>query len=152
MFDGYDTITIGGVTSNGSLIDNESRSGVNHTLVLSGANQSVYNHFGDMDPNNPGTGIKRVIDGLPTTFSISQNYPNPFNPTTRIDYALPKNSFVTLNIYNILGQEVATLFAGQQRAGYYGATFDGARLASGVYFYRLQAGSFSVTKKMAFTK
>ncbi len=153
IFAGYDTIMIGGVISNGSLIDNESRSGVNHSLVLSGANQSVYNHFGDMDPANPGTGVTENPQApRPTTYTLSQNYPNPFNPTTRFNYSVTKNGYVTLKVYNVLGQEVATLLAGNQRAGNYIATFDAARLASGVHFYRLQAGSYSLTKKMVLTK
>lgn len=152
IFDGYDTLTIGGVVSNGSLIDNESRSGVNHTMVLSGTSQMIYNHFGDMDPNNPGTGVKRISNEVPASFSLTQNYPNPFNPTTQINYSIPKSSFVTLKIYNVLGQEVATIFAGQQRAGNFVATFDASRLASGVYFYRLHAGSFSSVKKMVLMK
>ncbi len=151
-FDGYDSLSIGGVVSNGSLIDNESTIGVNHMITLSGANESVYNHFGDMDPNNPGTDVKQLPNGVPSGFSLTQNYPNPFNPTTSINYSIPKNSFVTLKIYNVLGQEVATLFSGQQHAGNYSATFNASRLASGAYFYRLHAGSFSSVKKMVLMK
>ena len=151
-FDGYDTLTIGGVVSNGSLIDNESNIGVNHSVVLSGSSQSVYNHFGDMDPANPGTGIKQIPNGVPAKFDLTQNYPNPFNPTTQINYSIPKNAFVTLKIYNVLGQEVATLYSGLQKAGNYAATFNAGRFASGVYFYRLSAGSFSSVKKMMLLK
>ncbi len=153
VFNGYDTLTIGGVKSNGSLIDNESVTGVNHSFVLSGTHQSVYNHFGDMDPNNPGTtGIKQIPNGVPAKFAMAQNYPNPFNPTTQISYSVPRNSFVTLRVYNVLGQEVATLYSGMQKAGNYVATFDAGRYASGVYFYRLQAGNFSSVKKMMLLK
>ena len=152
-FAGYDTLTIGTVVSNGSLIDNECRTGVNHTMTLSGSNMKVYNHFGDMDPGNPGTtGIKHGPDGLPAKFALSQNYPNPFNPTTQINYSVPRNSFVTLKVYNVLGQEVATLYSGMQKAGNYIADFNASRLASGVYFYSLKAANFSSVKKMMLLK
>jgi len=99
------------------------------------------------------TGIFAGTSGVvPTSFSLSQNYPNPFNPTTLIAYSIPKNTFVTLKVYNVLGQEVATLFAGNQKAGNYVATFDGSKCASGIYLYRLQAGSVSITKKMVLVK
>ncbi len=151
-FDGYDTLSIGGVVSNGSLIDNESTTGVNHSLTLAGASMSAYNHFGDMDPANPGTGVKQIHNGVPAKFDLTQNYPNPFNPTTQINYSIPKNAFVTLKIFNVLGQEVATLYSGMQKAGNYVATFNAGKIASGVYFYRLSAGSFSSVKKMMFVK
>ncbi len=88
----------------------------------------------------------------PRTFTLSQNYPNPFNPTTLIEYSVPKNSFVTLNVYNILGQKVATLFSGMRSPGEYTATFNGSSLASGVYFYRLDAGTVQMTKKLMLIK
>ncbi len=98
------------------------------------------------------TGVKEEGATVPATYNLSQNYPNPFNPTTQIKYSVPRNGFVTLKVYNILGQEVATLFSGVQRAGNYTATFDGSGFASGVYFYRLQAGSVSITKKLMLIK
>lgn len=154
IFDGYDTLTVDGVVSGGSLIDNESATGVNHSFTLTGSKQSIYNHFGDKDPNNPGTptGVRKNPNGVPSKYDLTQNYPNPFNPTTQINYSLKENGFATLKIYNVLGQEVATVFQGNQRAGSYTATFDGSRFASGVYFYRLQAGNFSSVKKMIMLK
>ncbi|HTX19009.1 MAG TPA: T9SS type A sorting domain-containing protein [Bacteroidota bacterium] len=98
------------------------------------------------------TGVKSQTSGLPVAFELSQNYPNPFNPTTKIDYSVPVSGSVSLKVYNILGQEVATLFEGVQRPGTYTAEFDGARLASGVYFYRLQAGATTLTKKLVLMK
>ncbi len=87
------------------------------------------------------------------TFALSQNYPNPFNPTTQIAYSVPqKGANVSLVVYNVLGEKVATLFEGHEAGGEHYATFNGARLASGVYFYRLQAGSVSITKKMMMIK
>jgi hypothetical protein len=101
---------------------------------------------------DPSLGIVNLRPGVPANYELDQNYPNPFNPTTQINYSVPKNGFVTLKVYNVLGQEVATLFSGVQRAGNYAATFDGTRYASGVYFYRLQAGNVSMTKKLVLMK
>jgi uncharacterized delta-60 repeat protein len=95
---------------------------------------------------------------IPTTYELSQNFPNPFNPATTIRYGLPKAERVTLKIYNLLGAEVATLVDNEQKvAGYHAAVWDGRDkagrvVASGVYVYRLQAGSFSSTKKLALVK
>jgi GH35 family endo-1,4-beta-xylanase len=82
------------------------------------------------------------------TFTLSQNYPNPFNPTTRIEYSIPLHGYVTLKVYNLLGDEVATLFDGVQQAGNFAVTFNGTGLASGVYFYRMNAGNFVETKRL----
>ena len=96
--------------------------------------------------------IKRENSPVPSSFALSQNYPNPFNPTTTIKYSLAKESKVSLRIYNILGQEVVTLVNQRQVAGNYIATFDASKFASGVYFYRLNAGSFSQVRKMLLLK
>ncbi len=93
-----------------------------------------------------------VTTMVPKTIGLSQNYPNPFNPTTVISYQLPVNSLVTLKVYDILGREVSTLVNTKQNAGYYSATFNGANLPSGVYFYRLQAGTYISTKKLLLLK
>lgn len=81
-------------------------------------------------------------------FTLSQNYPNPFNPETKITYSIPVASDVTLKVYDLLGREVTTLVDVRHMPGTYEATFDGSGLASGVYLYRLQAGSFSQVKKL----
>ena len=88
----------------------------------------------------------------PTDYVLKQNYPNPFNPTTKIEYSIPKAGHVSLKVYNNLGQEVATVFEGDQRTGKYIATFDGTGLASGVYFYRLQTENILLTKKFILMK
>lgn len=100
----------------------------------------------------PVTGVTTRDNGLPTAFDLRQNYPNPFNPSTVIEYDIPKASFVTLKIYNILGQEVVTLVNEEQMPGRYVTRFNGTSVASGVYFYRLTAGNFVTTKKMLFLK
>jgi hypothetical protein len=85
---------------------------------------------------------------LPKAFELSQNYPNPANPTTMIRYAVPLAIFVSLVVYDGLGREVAHLVARQQEAGYHQVVFHGDGLASGVYYYRLRAGSFVATRKL----
>jgi len=89
---------------------------------------------------------------LPTHFILYQNYPNPFNPSTRIKYSISKRSFVTLNIYDILGKEIATLVDEEKPVGNYEVEFKGNNLSSGVYFYKMQAGSFIDTKKFILIK
>jgi hypothetical protein len=88
----------------------------------------------------------------PTSFILSQNYPNPFNPSTTIRYSLPKTGHMTLKLYNLLGQEVETLVNGEQTAGAHTIEWKPRSVASGVYFYRLVAGSFVETKKMLLQK
>ncbi len=99
--------------------------------------------------------VTSVDDGVhtePSAFSLSQNFPNPFNPATSITYTLPEKTHVILRVFNVLGQAVATLVDGAQEAGVHLVTFQPNTLPSGVYFYRLEAGRLSVTKKMALLK
>lgn len=93
-----------------------------------------------------------VEEGHPKDFSLGQNYPNPFNPVTLIKYGLPVDEYVTLKVYNALGQIVANLVDGMESAGFKSVEFNAARLPSGIYFYRLQAGSFTEIRKMALMK
>jgi len=89
----------------------------------------------------------------PLTFSLSQNYPNPFNPSTEIKFDLPQNTFVTLRVYNAVGQVVAELVNNEYRkAGSYSVSFDGSKLASGIYFYSIEAGVYKEVKKMVLLK
>jgi hypothetical protein len=81
-------------------------------------------------------------------FHLQQNYPNPFNPTTTIRYAVPERNLVTLTVFNVLGQQVRLLVSDEQEAGFHDVKFDGLGLASGMYLYRLQAGSYVETKKL----
>jgi hypothetical protein len=89
---------------------------------------------------------------LPNTFALYQNYPNPFNPSTTISYDLPQRARVKLAIYNLLGQEVATLVDGEQEPGRYNINFDASGLPSGIYFYTLQTPYFTKTNKMVLVK
>ncbi len=96
--------------------------------------------------------VKGTVEQMPQTYALLQNYPNPFNPTTVITYHLPINSFVTLKIYDVLGREVVGLVNGRQNAGSHSVIFNASNLPSGLYFYRLQAGTFSETKKLLLLK
>lgn len=89
---------------------------------------------------------------IPNEFSLAQNYPNPFNPSTTISFTIPQSEFVTLKVYDILGREVATLVNENLTAGNHTYNFDASKLTSGVYFYKLQTGKFSETKKMILMK
>ncbi len=96
--------------------------------------------------------VKHSVSTLPVSFRLNQNYPNPFNPTTVISYTIPKSSLVVLKVYNILGQVISTLKNGYQKAGSYTVDFNGTKLSSGVYLYRLQADGFVKTMKMELIK
>ncbi len=92
--------------------------------------------------------ISVLNENIPNNYVLQQNYPNPFNPSTTIEFSIPKTEFVTLKIYNLLGQEVATLVSERLRAGSYTYSWDAGVLASGVYYYNLTAGEFQEVKKM----
>jgi hypothetical protein len=96
--------------------------------------------------------INKPGDVVATDYKLAQNYPNPFNPTTTISYALPKTEKVKLVVYNLLGDQVAQLVNSTKNAGTHTVTFNAQNLSSGVYFYRLDAGSVSLVKKMMFIK
>jgi len=120
---------------------------------------------GNPRPNPPGSipdmgayesdfvvGIEDEKLYVPLSFKLNQNYPNPFNPRTIIKYDVPELRFVTLTVYDVLGSEIATLINEEKPEGSYEVKFDGIGLPSGIYFYRLQAGSFVETKKMVLMK
>jgi len=96
--------------------------------------------------------IFNTFDPVSLHINVSQNYPNPFNPLTTIEFSLPKSEFVTLIIYNILGEEVTTLVNDKLQAGNHTYQFDGSDLASGVYLYRIEAGEFQQVRKMVLIK
>ncbi len=111
-------------------------------------------------PNDSGFGFARtnVILSVssdqfsPGTFVLFPNYPNPFNPSTEIQFDVPKSSFVTLRVYNLLGQEIAVLVNEERRMGHYQVQFNGSNHPSGIYFYRLTAGNYSAVRKMVLMK
>ena len=98
------------------------------------------------------TAVKNQKNNLPTSFYLQQNYPNPFNPSTTISYSVPKSSLVTIKVYDILGREIKTIINEEKSTGNYSIQFNGNSLPSGIYFYRMQAGSFAETKKLILMK
>ena len=106
----------------------------------------------EYDPHNDSssslTAIEKWDTNLPTAFSLSQNYPNPFNPTTTIEFSIPNSEFITLKIYNLLGQEVAILVSEKLKTGSYKYTWDATHYSSGIYYYKIKASKFEKTEKM----
>jgi len=154
---GTDTLGIFLFSDNGDSIRTVNEGLINlyvHTLaqdslgyVYAGTDSGVWRR-----PLSELVSVKLAASELPTEFTLHQNFPNPFNPSTTIRYALPHILFVTLTVHNTLGQQVARLVDDQQQTGYHEAVFRGDGLASGVYFYRLQAGSFVGVKKFILLK
>jgi len=107
---------------------------------------------GTVVPFGTVTSVQQQGANTPLAYSLSQNYPNPFNPSTQISFAFPSAGPATLIVYNALGQQVAVLADGDYGAGNHQVTFDAKNLSSGLYFYRLQAGNFTATKKMMLVK
>jgi hypothetical protein len=116
-----------------------------NTAFVSGYNGTVYK----LNVLS-GTGIDNEISL--SEYSLSQNYPNPFNPVTTIEFSIPKQEFVSLKVYNILGEEISTLVNSSMQTGKYSVYFDGSKLPSGMYFYKLTAGNYSSVKKMMLIK
>lgn len=99
-----------------------------------------------------GEGADKNSVAIPTEYKLGQNTPNPFNPSTIVNYQLPADNYVTIKVYNILGEEVATLVDGFENAGYKSVTFNGSNLSSGIYFVRMNSGSYSDIKKIVLAK
>ena len=121
------------------IIDNKLKSGVSVgtiDLALSESKDTTTTGIGD---------YSHIIN--PSEFKLEQNYPNPFNPVTIINYNLPISTFVTIKIFDLNGREIKVLVNEYKNAGMYNVEFEGKALASGVYFYRMEAGKFSITKK-----
>ncbi|MBN1351096.1 T9SS type A sorting domain-containing protein [candidate division KSB1 bacterium] len=126
--------------------------GITNPLVLTAVNT----HLGHLNFGNHDTTKTTPVYGdaslFPEKFGLLQNYPNPFNPLTTITYRLPENCFVRLKIYDILGREIHTLVEKHQDAGEHHIRLDASQCASGIYFYRIQAGSFTAMKKMIYMR
>jgi hypothetical protein len=123
-----------------------------NVIIGNSANQNIASGFENGTINVIVNTSVDEMKGLPTNYALSQNYPNPFNPSTTIQFDIPKTSFVTLKVYNVLGQEVATLVNEDKKIGRYEVSFDGSKLTSGVYFYRLIAGDYASTNKFLLLK
>ena len=120
-------------------------------FVCNDDNQGVH-LYGITNEVLESTGIDSKASAKPSTFGLMQNYPNPFNPTTNIQFQIPNNEYVTLKVFNSVGQQVATLVDSNLRQGVHNVTFDASELPSGVYFYNIKAGDFMQTKKMLLLK
>lgn len=145
---------VGNITGNFIQVNNLSSNSAYFWRVRSKNPEGNYSFYSNM-------GMFRVIEGttgvegneqIPENYQLSQNFPNPFNPVTVIKYQLPMSGNVSLKIYDVLGKEVATLVNETQQAGSYTINFNGANLASGVYYYKISAGEFVSVKKMVLMK
>ncbi|MCS6989404.1 MAG: T9SS type A sorting domain-containing protein [Chloroherpetonaceae bacterium] len=143
--------TLGFVRGAGTTTDAQSYSFLDRTAV---GNVQYRLKQIDFDGRFEYSNIIDIDAGLPRTFALEQNYPNPFNPTTVIRYQLPVESQTTLELFDILGKKIATLVNARQEAGAYSVSLDASRLglSSGIYFYRLTAGTFAQTRKLMFVK
>jgi hypothetical protein len=117
-------------------------------FVQNDVNKEVLNAaMGSYTPLAVGSGNELVSD-----YKLNQNYPNPFNPSTKIEFSIPKSSYTTLRVYDIMGREIAVLMNGMAQQGNYSVDFNASNLSSGIYFYKLVSGSFSDIKKMNLVK
>ena len=134
--------------------DNENAIGANHEFDLFPLAQycETLDTFGIMGLKDFVTDVEPNSEVLPTAYSLDQNFPNPFNPSTKLSYSIPAEGFVTLDVYNSIGQKVASLVNESKTAGTYEVNFSGANLSSGIYFYKLTSGNFTETKKMILMK
>ncbi len=133
-----------------------------NSIGLSGSGSNYTDFTFAYSPNpSPGilndgqtivTYVENNFDYEPKFYSLKQNYPNPFNPSTIIEYSVPSSEYVILNVYDLIGNEVATLVDAVKEAGNYRVNFNASYLSSGVYFYRLTSGNFSSVKKLIFIK
>ena len=130
-----------------------STSSAAYTGANSGFPVGDLNWFPDKKAEWMLTGVEETTPGYaPTKFSLEQNYPNPFNPSTMIKFSIPQSNRVSLVVYNLLGQKVATLIDNEMNAGEHQVNFNAANLSSGIYFYSITSGSFNMTKKMMLLK
>jgi hypothetical protein len=141
------------VNSNGTSAWTVTMPGSYANDITLGSDNNVYVVGGNTAKINQG-GVTSLSDDklTPDGFILTQNYPNPFNPTTTISFSIPASAFTSLKVYDIIGNEVATLVNEEKPAGTHEVRFYASALASGIYFYRLRAGSFISTRKMILTK
>tara|TARA_R100001591_G_scaffold48341_2_gene59015 strand:+ start:9020 stop:11149 length:2130 start_codon:yes stop_codon:yes gene_type:complete len=135
------------------VVDEEKPGPMTYTATNKNGSSEVVVYFVNTDAEDGGNTVSNESANFnPKEFTLAQNYPNPFNPSTNISFNLPQASDVSLKVYNMLGQEVATLINERMAAGAQIVTFDASNLSSGMYIYRIQAGEFSRTKKMMLIK
>jgi hypothetical protein len=154
-------------TVNGLTIDNQAGVTLSQETTINGVLRLVAGVFDNTIPFTLGpTGsisyeggslavpvsVESPERNLPESFFVEQNYPNPFNPSTTIRFGLPAPSHVSVSVFNLLGQEVATLFDGRKDAGVHDLQFDAANLTSGIYLYRVEAGDMVAMKRMVLMK
>lgn len=164
-------ITVSGTTSSvagelvdqsGTVVDFNNSTG-NNPFILTAPSEGTYLvNAGYKNPDPRAWDSMSVVISLTgignnglepiSTYKLYTNYPNPFNPSTKIKYSIAEKTFVSLNVYNISGEQVAPIVNREQTAGEYEVDFNAAELTSGVYLYKLQAGSFVETKKMILLK
>jgi len=142
------SITEDGLFSWAPTVDQAGKSFVVTVQVTDGTTATLSNQVISASATIVGVDVEE----MPTEFSLSQNYPNPFNPTTSIRFGIPNESHVKLTVFNILGQEVAMLVNKQMSSGFHNVNFDASKLNTGMYIYRIEAGSFVSVKKMLFVK
>jgi hypothetical protein len=159
LFDGltvYEFLAVADSVVGGLSVAGVTPSDVNYTATCLNESGSECDpfaiHYFDSDGEAGINLAKPSSDQIPTVFSLGQNQPNPFNPVTEIQFGLPVDSHVRLVIYSVTGQKVVTLVDEHRQAGMYNVTWNGSTAASGIYFYRLEAGDFVETKKMMLIK
>ncbi|MCI0449632.1 MAG: immune inhibitor A [Chlorobi bacterium] len=111
-----------------------------------------FDNFRIVNYTDGPVGISQNEGVVPKRFAMYQNYPNPFNPVTKVKFDIPRQTFVKITVFDVLGQEIALIVNQNLNAGSYNADFDGSNLPSGIYFYKIEAGEFTVTKKMILVK
>lgn len=138
-----------GLPENGGSNDNECKSGDYHYFWLLpwGVTGETYSSFGRMEITDAVYSIEESAD-----FYLHQNYPNPFNPSTSIIFSIPEAGLVTLRIYDLLGSEVTTIFKEEKNPGTYSVNFNASSLPSGAYFYRINSGNYTASRKMLLLK
>jgi hypothetical protein len=132
------------------ICDEASLSSFSDTLYVNSNSQDTNTHL--LYISGDGTVDVKADAIIPEEMVLGQNYPNPFNPVTTIEYSLPASNFVSIKVYDILGREIETLINEEKLPGNYKVEFNGESLASGIYFYTMQAGSFSMTRKLILLK
>ncbi len=142
--------SVGFVEGNGTTTETQNYSFIDENLLP--GNYSYRLKQVDFDGTSELSDVIETEVSTPLDYSLSQNYPNPFNPTTTISYSIPNDGHVTLKVYDVLGNEVASLVDEQKQTGKFDVQFNASSLSSGVYYYQLKAGEFTSTKKLVLMK